>query len=178
MRCPLCGCDNLDGADVCEACNGSLAGESAADPRRTPLEDRIARDPLSMLKPHKPVSVAPSDTVGEAVALLARRNIGCVLVVRGRKLVGIFTERDALTKIGDNLDGVGHRPVEEFMTPAPETLLPTDPIAFALNRMAVGGYRHIPLESDGCPAGVVSVRDVLAYLTRQFPEVLREAINE
>jgi CBS domain-containing protein len=174
MRCPLCGCDNLDGVDVCEACNGSLAGELPDNLRRTPLEDRITRTPLSALKPHWPMTVAPSDTVGEVIALLARRNIGCALVVQDEKLVGIFTERDALMKIGDSLDAVGPLPVRHFMTPAPETLLLTDPIAFALNRMAVGGYRHIPLVQDGKPAGIISVRDVLAYLARHFPEVLRE----
>ncbi|HOB74277.1 MAG TPA: CBS domain-containing protein [Phycisphaerae bacterium] len=174
MRCPLCGCDNLDGADACETCNGSLAGESPVNLRRTPLEDRIARNPLSVLKPRRPVTVAPSDTVGEVIALLARHNIGCALVVQDEKLLGIFTERDALMKIGDSLDTTGQRPVRDFMTPAPETLLLTDPIAFALNRMAVGGYRHIPLEQDGKPAGIISVRDVLAYLARNFPEFLRE----
>jgi CBS domain-containing protein len=108
------------------------------------------------------------------LALLARRDIGCALVVRDDTLLGIITERDVLMKIGVNLDEYGGRPVEEFMTPAPETLLATDPIAFALNRMAVGWYRHVPIEKDGKPTGVISARDVLGYLTRRVPELLHE----
>lgn len=172
MRCPLCGFDNIDGVDSCDACQTSLVDEPVARQKRTPLEARLARDPLADLKPAHPFVVDPSDTVGEVVALLARRNIGCALVVHEGRLVGIFTERDVLMKIGADLGEVGQRPVREFMTPSPETLLYTDPLAFALNRMAVGDYRHIPIEKDGKPSGIISVRDVLAYITRKFPEVL------
>lgn len=174
MRCPLCGYDNIEGDDACAACNASLAGEDSGVDRRTPLETRLGRDRLSALQPPPPVTVAPSDTIGEVLALLARRDIGCALVVRANTLLGIITERDILMKIGVNLDEYGRRPVEEFMTPAPETLLSTDPIAFALNRMAVGWYRHIPIEKDGQPTGVISVRDVLSYLTRRVPELLHD----
>ncbi len=172
MRCPQCECDNLDGADVCEGCNTSLMDVPPAGADRGSLEERIARAPLAVLQPAQPVTVDPDDAVGEVIAMLARRNIGCALVTRNDVLVGIFTERDALTKIGATLVEIGREPVRRFMTPAPETLSFTDSIAFALNRMAVGGYRHVPIEKEGKPMGIISVRDVLAYLIRQFPELL------
>lgn len=175
MRCPLCGCENLDGADSCERCKTSLVGTVQGNGRRPSLEGKIARDALSVLKPAAPVTVSPDDAVGEVIALLARRNIGCALVVSEGALVGIFTERDALMKVGASLEKVGQEPVSHFMTPSPESLLLSDSIAFALNRMAVGDYRHVPIEKDHRPVGISSVRDVLEYLTRQFPEVLTGA---
>src|SRR5690606_28257713 len=99
MLCPLCGFDNLDGADSCDACKTSLMDEPSPRRRRNLLEGRIARDPLASLSPAEPVTVSPSDSVGEVVALLARRNIGCALVAHDGRLVGIFTERDVLMKI-------------------------------------------------------------------------------
>jgi CBS domain-containing protein len=174
MRCPQCEWENLDGADFCEGCSTSLMDVPPARAGRKSLEERIARAPLSILQPALPVTVNPDDAVGEVIAMLARRNIGCALVVRDDVLVGILTERDALMKIGPTLAEVGNQPVRRFMTPAPETLAFSDTIAFALNRMAVGGYRHVPIERDRKPMGIISARDVLAYLTRQFPELLNE----
>jgi CBS domain-containing protein len=56
--------------------------------------------------------------------------------------------------------------VEEFMTPNPQTLTPDAKIAFAIQRMDQGGYRHLPIvDAQGTPIGVISVRDILAYLT-------------
>ena len=56
------------------------------------------------------------------------------------------------------------------MTPDPECLTPHDPIAFALNRMVVGGYRHVPLvTADGSPVGILPMRDVIAYIVSFFP---------
>ncbi|GMU23550.1 MAG: hypothetical protein AMXMBFR13_36280 [Phycisphaerae bacterium] len=175
MRCPLCGWDNIDGADTCEDCSASLTCCPPNGNQKTVLEESIECDPLAALQPVRPVTVAPTDTVGEVIALLSRRNIGCALVVWCDTLVGIFTERDALMKIGSSLEEVGQQPIRHYMTPAPEALSQQDTIAFALNRMAVGDFRHIPIEHDEKPVGIVSVRDVLSYITRQFPELLGQA---
>jgi CBS domain-containing protein len=55
------------------------------------------------------------------------------------------------------------------MTPSPETLTDEDSLAYAVNKMSVGGYRHIPLLRDGRAVGIISIRDVLGYLSRLFP---------
>jgi CBS-domain-containing membrane protein len=64
--------------------------------------------------------------------------------------------------------------VARFMTPDPETLQLDDPIVWALNRMSVGGYRHVPLVDDeGRPVGILSVKDIVHYIVALFPnEVL------
>jgi CBS domain-containing protein len=118
------------------------------------------------------VTVSPTTTVREVIQLLATNNIGAVLVVWVDALVGIFSERDALLKIGDRIEEVAHEPIRHFMTPAPETLGCDDTIAYALNRMAVGDFRHIPIEQGEKPVGIISVRDMLRYLTRKFPKIL------
>ena len=172
MQCPLCGSENLDGADVCGACCASLTGATKSSTGSTSLDEKISRGSVAHLLPAKAVTVEETDTVGEVIALLARRNFGCALVTRGGKLVGIFTERDALRKIGSTLDPSGSEPVARFMTSSPEVLIYSDTIAFALNRMAVGDYRHIPIRRADGVLGVISVRDVLSYLTRHFPDLL------
>ena len=52
------------------------------------------------------------------------------------------------------------------MTHKPETLKATDKIAFALHKMDLGGYRHIPILSEGKVTGVISIRDILRYMTK------------
>jgi len=91
--------------------------------------------------------------------------------VTRNRLVGILTERDLLLKMENaDLDA----PVSRLMTPDPETLELDDPIVWALNRMSVGGYRHVPLvDRDGRPVGILSVKDIVHYIVALFPnEVL------
>ena len=121
------------------------------------------------------VAVRPGTTIGQAARIMKDHRMGCVLVEDGGKLIGIFTERDILTK----LVGTGYDPgkvsVDGVMTRNPETLTPDDPIAFALQLMSVGGFRHVPLvDSEGRPVGILSVKDIVDYLAEHFP---REILN-
>ena len=90
-------------------------------------------------------------------------------------MVGIFTERDILTK----LVGTGYDParvqVDGVMTRNPETLTPDDPIAYAMQIMSVGGFRHVPLvDADQRPVDILSVKDIVDYVVEHFP---REILN-
>ena len=91
---------------------------------------------------------------------------GCVLVYKNKKMVGILSNRDlVLRTTGPKLD-LKKIKVEEVMTRDPGFLHPDDPIAFAINKMAMGGYRHIPiLRPDGTPVSILLIRDVLRYLS-------------
>jgi CBS domain-containing protein len=85
-----------------------------------------------------------------------------VLVTVDDRLVGIFTDRDAVVKAaGRRLDTLK---VGELMTPDPVVLRHDDPIAIAIHKMAVGGFRHIPILDGGRPTGVVTARDVFYHL--------------
>ena len=100
--------------------------------------------------------------------LLASKRVGCVFVVEEDQIVGIFSERDALMRLNPRFSALRDRPIAEFMTPSPETLELDDRICFALHKMDLGGYRHIPLLDKGQIAGVISVRDILRYLSEHI----------
>ncbi len=87
---------------------------------------------------------------------------GCLIVEDGGRIRGILSERDLVMKLTDvNLDGMT---VADLMTPDPVVLRPDDSIAVAINKMAVGGFRHIPLVVDGHATGIVSARDVFRHI--------------
>jgi CBS domain-containing protein len=119
------------------------------------------------------VCVAPTTTVRHAIEAMNEHRTGCVLVVYRERLLGVFTERDVLTRIVAkelNLDDIC---VEEVMTPEPECLTLDDGIAYALNLMSIGGFRHIPLvDQAGHPTGIVSMRDVVDFIVDLFPEAV------
>jgi CBS domain-containing protein len=124
---------------------------------------------LSELSLGDPVLVEPETTVVAAVNAMNEHRIGCVLVQSAGKLVGIFTERDVLTRVIFR-DTNSTMTVASVMTKNPETLEETQTIACALNKMSVGGYRHIPIVKRGKPVGVVSIRDLVDFLVELFPE--------
>jgi len=145
-----------------------LACQAGVNAAERILDRRMLREPIQRLEPRKPLTLPTQATVEDAVRVLRSNRIGCVLVVEGARLVGILTERDLLLKMerGD-LD----RPIRDLMTPDPEVLSPADPIAFALNKMSVGGFRHVPLvDHAGCPVGIISVKDVIDYLADFFAD--------
>ena len=130
------------------------------------LDQRMLREPIRLLEPRRPVSLPPDATVRDAIRLMREHRIGCVLIVGNERLDGIITERDLLLKLDDAaLD----RPVRELMTPGPEVLTLDDPIVYALNKMAVGGFRHVPLvDPEGRAVGIVSVKDLIDYIADFF----------
>ena len=163
ILCPYCEADNIEGTDECQACGKSLTELSRRIPA-TSLEADLLRDRIERLWPKTPLVVEPSTTVGEVLTKMVDKRIGCVMIVDDGKLLGIFSERDALMKLNVDAPKFLDRPISKFMTPGPVTLETNDKIAFALHKMNLGGYRHIPILFDGKLAGVVSIRDILRYL--------------
>ncbi len=162
--CPHCSAWNIAGVDTCAQCHQSLADAAIARRPLSRVEENLFRDRLQALGPVPPVVVAPDTPVGEVLDRLVAQQIGCVLVMEEDQLRGIFSERDALLKINADAADLADRPVSEFMTPSVETLEFDDSIVFALHKMDLGGFRHIPLYRDGQVAGIVSVRDFLRYI--------------
>ena len=171
MECPFCAFENIDGVAQCAHCGVDLADLDALKDK-SDIELDLLHRPLGDLAEDDYATVTPDVSVREVVRRLNDNDQHCAVVVEGRKIVGIFTERDILNKLVDQFEARGDDPVRDHMTSAPATLRFDDPIAFGLNRMTVGGYRHIPIERDGKLAGVVSVRHILGYLVDRFPDVL------
>lgn len=164
VTCPFCGDENIEGVDVCEKCQQPLDFLSKHRPRST-LEKSILKDHVSALAPRQPIVVDPETTVGEVLDMLVGHSIGCLVVVSGGEVAGIFSERDALTRMNADVAAYVDRPISEFMTPSPETIELDAKIAFALHKMDIGGYRHMPVVDEGRIVGVISIRDILDYIT-------------
>lgn len=134
------------------------------------LAETLLTAPIRTLAPHPAVTVPPTATIDEAIRLMLDRGIGAVLVEDQGRAVGIFTERDVMRRVMSA--GIsGARPVTEVMTPDPEILGLDDGIAYALHRLIVGGFRHIPIvDAEGRPTAVLSQRDFVAFIISQLPE--------
>ena len=126
-------------------------------------------DSISTLSLQPLTVVKPSTTLREAIQLMDKNNVGCLLIEEGGRLVGIFTERDVIRRVvGKGFDH-GKTTVGEHMTGDPDTLRTEDPIAFALNRMFEQGYRHIPVvDASHKPAAFVSIRDIVNHLAAYY----------
>jgi CBS domain-containing protein len=165
--CPYCLAENIEGADTCTDCSASLTDMSYRVPASS-VEADLLRDRIERLWPKSPATVTPDTPVRRVLELMVEKRIGCAMVVEGDKLIGIFSERDALMKLNTDAPRLVERPISHFMTPDPVTLEATDKIAFALHKMNVGGYRHIPILFGGKLVGVISIRDILRYLTERI----------
>lgn len=156
--------------EISEYIEESIRSLKQSETDRT-FDERMLKAPVGVLEPKEPIVVGPQTPVLEAIALMQKEKVGCVLVVRASKLKGIFTERDVLTAVVGRAVDATKTPVRKLMTPNPEYLRITDSIAHALNKMSLGGYRHVPIvDKTLAPVGVISVRDIINYLVRFFPK--------
>lgn len=167
IPCPACGFENLEGADACAECQQSLTDLSRPQPRST-VEKGLMSDRIELLQPHKPLTVSPNDTIGSVLKKMVAEKIGCVMVMEGDEIAGIFTEFDALMKVNTNVKALADKPISTVMTTKPVTLNLENKIAYALHQMHVGGYRHLPILSNGKLMGVSSIRDILNYLAQRL----------
>jgi CBS domain-containing protein len=116
--------------------------------------------------------LAVTDRVSRAFDQMSREVHDCVLVMRGDELAGIFTSRDFLNRIAAVRVDPAALVLGDVMTPTPRTLRPRDPVAFAINWMAVEGFRNVPILDDtGEVLGVLTVWDVMRHLEAIFDEI-------
>jgi CBS domain-containing protein len=118
--------------------------------------------------------------VSEAAALMRRNNVGALAVLEQRRLVGIFTERDALFRVLAEHREPATTHLDEVMTPCPQTITSDRPLGHALHMMYEGGFRHVPVVDRGRILGIVSARDALSSELAEFEMeiVEREHIAE
>ncbi len=127
------------------------------------------QDPISSLGLQPPLVVELGTNMKNALNSLQQEKQNCLLITDNNKLKGILTERDILLKItgkGFDLDLVT---VDEFMTEYPEYLTPEDPLAYALNKMHIGGFRHVPIVNDLMkPVGLISISNIISTIADYF----------
>ncbi len=165
MTCPVCHWQNFEGDDLCTNCGADLRASDTPEPA-TSFHGRLLGRHLDELGAPEAITVEGSADVVEVVERMHRDGIDCFLVTEDGRLTGIFTDRDALLKLAGR--GLEHRPVRELMTPDPVVLRHDDPIAVAINKMAVGGFRHVPIVEDDRPLNVVSARDIFRHIASRL----------
>jgi CBS domain-containing protein len=170
MICPSCGHDNLPGDEACGRCRQSLTplDQPAATNR---VERCLMHDTVAQLPVRPPVMLSASTTVREAIRVMLETKFGVVLVVdEAGKLLGIFGERDLLDRVAGLGNGYMELPIGPLATSRPVTVSPAETLNFVLHKMDGGGYRHLPVVQAGKPVSIISVRDMLIYITKTCRE--------
>ena len=129
----------------------------------------------SIIEGQELVTAPGGATVAEAARLMRERAVGAVMVLEEGKLVGVFTERDALFRVVAESRDVQTTRLSEVMTSRPRTVSPDMAFSDALHIMHEGGFRHVPVVRDGRPVGMISCRDALGPELEDFIyELLRQ----
>lgn len=122
-----------------------------------------------------PVTAPATMTVCEAATIMRQRRVGAMMVVKNNKLVGVFTERDALCRVVAESRDALTTTLGDVMTRDPQTVGPDAVFSSALELMHEGHFRHVPVVEDGKPVGMVSVRDAMGPELESFVyELLRQ----
>src|SRR6185436_17440085 len=111
-------------------------------------------------------AVSPQTTIGEAIAAMNQRRIGSILVMDGERLVGIFTERDVLTRVVPQQLDPRRTPVGEVMTRNPITISPNRTVQEAMMVMTDTHHRHLPVVQGAKVVGLVSIGDLTRWMVR------------
>ena len=125
--------------------------------------------PIRSVMERKRILIAPPETtVGAATKLMARKKVSAVMVVANGRLVGIFTERDAVYRVMAKERDARTTLLAEVMTPDPRTVAPEESFGYAMLLMYEHGFRHAPVIEDGRPVGMISARKALDPELEEF----------
>ena len=140
------------------------------DKRQTPL-NKIFEEGKAIL------SVGPDTLVTECVRLMTASKVGALIVIDGKRLTGIFTERDALNKVlAGGLDP-GNTKVSEVMTKDPYCINPTTTVGDAMKLITERRFRHLPIVDNGKVLAVVSSGDLTHWLVQDQIGEVQELVD-
>jgi CBS domain-containing protein len=109
------------------------------------------------------ISAEAHQTVLQVAGMMVDHNIGAVPVLHNGLLVGIFSERDLMSRVVVTGKDPAHTPVRDVMTEDPLTVAPDDQLETCMTLMKRHGFRHLPVCSGKELKGVVSLRDILLH---------------
>jgi CBS domain-containing protein len=138
------------------------------------LQGALLDDTVRLLVPSQPLRFTPEHSVARAIeAMVQNRRAAVVVVDDTDRLIGIFTERDVLTRVLGSGRVARDTLLRDVMTPDPESLRSDDRICHAINRMHTGGFRSVPIVDEAHrPIGIITVNDVVRWLAEIFPEAV------
>jgi CBS domain-containing protein len=140
------------------------------DKRRTPLD--------TLFNERETVhSVAPNTLVTECVRTMTAKKIGALVVMDGERLVGIFTERDALNKVLAAGLEPGKTKVSEVMTKDPFSIPPTTTVGEAMELVTSRRFRHLPIVKNGKVLAVISSGDLTHWLVKDQVGEVQELVD-
>jgi len=143
------GLDNLDKPDMNEAVK--------------------IQDPISSMHLAKPLIVDLGTSLRHVLDTMQNNKRNCVVTLKNDELGGILTERDILLKVTGKGYDLDLTVIDEFITLSPDYVTPDDPLAYALNKMHIGGYRNVPVVNDELyPIGVISITDIISTIAEYF----------
>ena len=122
----------------------------------------------SIMERRKFVTVPPTTTVREASQMMAKKQVGAVLVVENERLLGIFSERDVVFRVVARGLDPATTPLEKVMTPEPKTIKPNNTFGYAMTLMHENRFRHLPVIDQGKVVGIVSARSALDPELEEF----------
>lgn len=148
--------------------------DEGAGGRLKAFDAQLLREPVTVLSTRSPLIFSEQTSTSEAMRAMQSQHRGCVLVTANgtssSPLTGIFTERDILLRVINRGRNPAETALTEVMSHEPEFLQAEARVAWVLNMMSVGGFRHVPVvNARGCPVAVISVRDVVEFLVESFP---------
>ena len=111
--------------------------------------------------------VSPNDSISKVIGHFKVHHVGCILVMEGDELVGIVTERDILHKVCLKDLDLEAMKVSDIMTLRPDRIKESNSIGDAINHLANGGFRHLPIEEEGGELSIISIRQILGYIYDQ-----------
>ena len=138
------------------------------------LQGALLEDTVRLLAPNQPLRFMPDHSVARAIeAMVQNRRAAVVVVDDTERLIGIFTERDVLTRVLGAGRAGRDTLLRDVMTPDPESLRSDDRICHAINRMHAGGFRSLPIVDERHRAiGIITINDVVRWLAEIFPEAV------
>jgi CBS domain-containing protein len=123
------------------------------------------------------VSIGADAKLSSAVKTLSERRIGALLVMAGGKIEGILSERDIVRELGERGPAVLDEPVHAVMTAKVMTCRRSDTVAYLMEQMTEGKFRHIPVVEDGQVVGLISIGDVVKHRVMEY-ETEQEALRD
>jgi CBS domain-containing protein len=129
------------------------------------------------IKGHEVWSIPPHALVYDALKVMAERNVGALLVMEGRKLVGVFSERDYARKIA--LKGISSHTsaVENIMTSVIVTVRREHSIDECMTLMTDKHVRHLPVLEDNEVVGIISIGDVVKAMISEREHTIKQLEN-
>ena len=163
IKCPDCLHENIPGEETCGSCSGPLVSLSPSL-GKCGLSGHVICGKVATLPPRKVPAVRSGTAVVDAVGLMRREKVRCVIVMDQDRLRGMLTDRDLLYSAARSVDLSACR-VDDIMQVSPVILDADDPMSFACHHMAVGGYRVLPVRMSKDEVAAVTLEDLLGHFT-------------